>query len=366
MVRTKRVAILGAGTVGAEVVRILRERPDVRLTGVLVRDADRPRSFAGWQELVTTDVARVLAGAEIVVEVMGGVDTAVDLSLRALASGAVLVSANKAAVAERWADFLPYLERGLVHLEAAVMAGTPVVGPLTHALRGSRPMRLDAVLNGTCNVMLAAMERGVAYQDALADAQRAGFAEADPTLDVDGIDAAHKLSVLARLAFDPGLAWTEVLARTRGIRGLSADRVAGARAGGRRIRLVGTIAPVEGRWEARVRPVSLPDGHPLVTDGPGNAMAFVGDPLGSVLVRGPGAGGGATASGVVGDVLAALDGGPGPRPVTEPAPLPRVEAGPVPRAEAGPLPRAETLAANDDGGARVAPDEAETFLEVEA
>jgi homoserine dehydrogenase len=352
MVRTKRVAILGAGTVGAEVVRMLRPRPDVRLTGVLVRDDRKPRPFAGWQDLVTTDVARVLTGADVVVEVMGGVDAAVDLSLRALASGAVLVSANKAAVAERWAEFLPYLERGLVHLEAAVMAGTPVVGPLTHALRGSRPMRLDAVLNGTCNVILAAMERSVPYQDALADAQRAGYAEADPTLDVDGIDAAHKLSLLARLAFDPGLAWSEVRARTRGIRGLSADRIARARAEGRRIRLVGTIAPAEGRWQARVRPVSLPDGHPLVTDGPVNAMTFVGDPLGRVLVRGPGAGGGATASGVVGDVLAALEGRPGPRPVPVAAPLPDAAA--------------EASAADEDGGEQAARVEAEALREVEA
>ncbi|MFO7546885.1 MAG: homoserine dehydrogenase [Trueperaceae bacterium] len=351
MVRTKRVAVLGGGTVGGEVVQMLQRRPDVELGGVLVRDDRRPRPFSAWQDLVTTDEARVLTGADVVVEVMGGVDRAVDLSLRALASGAVLVSANKAALAERWDDFLPYLRHGKVHLEAAVMAGTPVIGPLTNALRGSQPRRLDAVLNGTCNVILAAMEHAVPYEDALSDAQRAGFAEADPTLDVDGIDAAHKLALLARLVFDPELAWSDVRERARGIRGLSANRVAEARAQGRRIRLVGSIAPSEGGWQARVRPVSLPDGHPLVTEGPVNAMTFVGEPLGSVLVRGPGAGGGATASGVVGDVLAALEGRPGPRPVAEAAPLAGTHAA--------------ASAADGPDGAPDAADGSEVFTEVE-
>ncbi len=318
----KRVAVLGGGTVGAAVTRLLQARDDVALTGVLVRDVDRPRPFADARSLVTTDEDRVLGGADVVVEVMGGVGRALDLGLRALDAGAVLVSANKAALAERWRDYLPYLRQGRVHFEAAVMAGTPVVGPLGTVLRGSAPQRLDAVLNGTCNVILAAMERGVAYEAALLDAQRAGFAEADPTLDVDGIDAAHKLTLLARLAFDPDVAWGDVLARTRGIRGLSARQMAQAWDDGRRIRLVASVAAGAAGWEARVRPVSLPADHPLVTVGPVNAMRFVGDPLGEVLVRGPGAGGGATASGVVADVLAALEGRPGPRPLGRAAELP--------------------------------------------
>lgn len=352
MVRPKQVAILGGGTVGSEVVRLLRRRPQVRVSAVLVRDERKPRPFDGWQELVTTDDARALEGADVVVEVMGGVDRAVDLSLRALASGATLVSANKAALAERWDAFLPYLKRGNVHFEAAVMAGTPVIGPLANALRGSYPRRLDAVLNGTCNVILADMERGVPYETALADAQRAGFAEADPTLDVDGIDAGHKLALLARLAFDPDLDFRTV--RIRGIRGLGVDRMAAARREGRRIRLVASIGPSEGGWRASVRPVALPDGHALVTDGPVNAMSFVAEPLGSVLVRGPGAGGGATASGVVGDVLAALDGRPGPLPLAEAAPL---------AARAG-APTAGTDV--DADAASGVPEASEAYIEVEA
>src|SRR5690606_3464182 len=123
-----------------------------------------------------------------------------------------------------------------VHFEAAVMAGTPVVGALSNALRGCAPVALRAVLNGTCNVILSAMESGVAYQDALAEAQAAGFAEADPTLDVEGIDAAHKLTILARLAFDPELGLAQVLTATTGISGVTADAVAEEGTKGRCIR----------------------------------------------------------------------------------------------------------------------------------
>src|SRR5690606_31149067 len=230
-----------------------------------------------------------------------------------------VVSANKAALAERWSEFAPFLSEGRVYFEAAVMAGVPVIGPLTGALRGCRPVGLHAVLNGTCNVILSAMEQGVEYHDALADAQRRGFAEADPTLDVGGFDAAHKLSLLARFGFDPELDHASVVANTRGIADVSSAQVADHAARGRSVRLIGSIVPIAGSWRARVRPVSLPRHHPLVTDGPTNSMSFTGDPLGDVLLRGPGAGGGPTASAVFADVLAALAGAPGHRPVASTA-----------------------------------------------
>ena len=317
--RTKErtsVAVLGGGTVGSEVVRLLQRDPDFNVVGVLVRDARRERGFAGWRELTTTDPA-VSASADIVVEVMGGVSEAGDHALRALAAGSVLVTANKAALAERWAEFLPFLNAGRVHLEAAVMAGVPVIGSLTGALRGCAPVALHAVLNGTCNVILSAMEQGAAYAAALAEAQSQGFAEADPTLDVGGFDAAHKLSILARLAFAPDLDHQTLKSDTRGIAGVSAKQFAAQAARGRTIRLVGSIEPEAGKWRAKVGPVSLPRDHPLVTSGPINTMLFTGDPLGSVMLRGPGAGGGATASAVMGDVLAAAAGVPGHVPVRQ-------------------------------------------------
>ena len=201
------------------------------------------------------------------------------------------------------------------------MAGTPVIGPLTGALRGSRPLELHAVLNGTCAYILSEMEAGSSYDAALAAAQRLGYAEADPTLDVGGFDAAHKLTVLARLAFDPALRWDEVRAATRGIAELTPARLAAARAEGERVRLVGSVYPEGGRWAASVRPVRLPESHPLAA-GSGNALLYRGDPLGEVLVRGAGAGGPETASGVLGDLFAALEGRPGPRPLAEAAPVP--------------------------------------------
>lgn len=319
-----KVAVLGGGTVGGELVRLLttEHAGEFEVTGVLVKDVGRPRAFPEWRSLVTTDPA-FAGGADVVVEVMGGTSLAADLSLRALSEGARLVSANKAALAQRWDEFLPYMREGRVHFEAAVMAGTPVIGPLTGALRGSRPVALHAVLNGTCNVVLGQMDEGADYADALSQAQEEGFAEADPALDVEGFDAAHKLNLLGRLAFDPELAWEDVRLNTRGISALSAATLEAHRSKGERVRLVGSILPQGGGWRAQVRPVALPEGHPLLTEGPTNALLFVGSPLGEVFVRGPGAGGGATASGVLGDLLAAARGERGPAPVSRVAPLPQ-------------------------------------------
>jgi len=308
------IAVLGGGTVGTEVVRLLQRDARFTVTGVLVRDLARARGFDRWRELTTTDHA-VVDGADIVVDVMGGVADAADLSLRALRAGSTLVSANKAALAERWSEFLPSLAVGQVHLEAAVMAGVPVVGSLTGALRGCAPVALHAVLNGTCNVILGAMEQGAEYSAALAEAQRLGYAEADPSLDVGGIDAAHKLSILARLVFTPDLDYLAVRTNTWGIEGITAAMVAEQAARGRSIRLVGSVEVREGQWHAGVGPVSLASDHPLVTAGPTNTLLFSGDPLGDVLLRGPGAGGGPTASAVVADVIAAARGVPGHVPV---------------------------------------------------
>lgn len=319
------VAVLGGGTVGTEVVRLLQQDAAFSVTGVLVRDPARERGFAIWQDLTTTDHS-LIDGADIVVEVMGGVTDAADLSLTALRSGSRLVSANKAALAERWMEFLPFLADGKVYLEAAVMAGVPIVGSLTGALRGCAPVALHAVLNGTCNVILSAMEQGAEYAAALDGAQRLGYAEADPTLDVGGFDAAHKLSILARLAFGPDLDYQAVKAETIGIEGVSAAMVAEQAARGRSIRLVGSVQARAGKWHAGVGPVSLPSAHPLVTSGPSNTLLFSGDPLGDVLLRGPGAGGGATASAVVADVIAAARGVPGHVPVRRAA-VPTVSSG---------------------------------------
>lgn len=299
---------------GSELVKLLGQHTGFEVDGVLVRDTTKERDFPRWAELSSSDPAFV-THSDVVVELMGGTDRAVELGLAALARGATLVTANKAALAERWDDYLPYLRQGRVHFEAAVMAGTPAVGPLAGSLRGAKPVSMHGVFNGTCNVILSAMDDGVGYEEALSEAQRLGFAEADPALDVGGFDAAHKLTVLARLAFDPHLSWSEVQANTRGITDLSPSVLAAERAAGRRVRLVGSVQADGGRWRTTVRPVSLPEGHPLLVSGAENVLAFSGDPLGTVLIRGPGAGGGATASAVMADLLSAAAGKSGPLPL---------------------------------------------------
>jgi len=321
-----RVALIGAGTVGARTAAMLVDRPGVELVAALVRDVDKPRDFPGWRRLVTTDPT-ALEAADVLVEVAGGTGEAADLALRHLAAGRPLVTANKAALAERWAEFLPYVEAGLVHFEAAVMAGTPAIGVVAGALRGSAPQSLHAVLNGTCNVILSMMDDGAAYGAALAEAQRLGYAEAEPALDVEGVDAAHKLALLARLAFDPALEWPTVRANAKGITSLTQDVLAAEAARGRRVRLIGSVVPAGSAWRATVRPVSLPLGHPLVTSGGTNALLFSGDPVGEVYVRGAGAGAGSTASGVVADVLDAVAGVPGPRPLAARAVVPATPPG---------------------------------------
>lgn len=319
-----KVAVLGAGTVGGETVRLLQATDHIEVIGALVKDVAKPRPFDHWRELVTTDPS-VADEADVVVETIGGTTLASELALRALARGAALVSANKASLAERWLDYLPAMQEGRVHFEAAVMAGTPVVGALSNALRGCAPVALRAVLNGTCNVILSDMEGGKSYEVALAEAQAAGLAEADPTLDVEGIDAAHKLTILGRLAFDPDLDLSRVLAATTGISGVTAEQIAEQGAAGRSVRLLGSIVPDaagEGGagdgagWRVSVEPFSLPLGDPLVVPGADNVLSFTGDPLGQVLVRGAGAGAGTTASAVVADVLTAAAGRPGPAPLT--------------------------------------------------
>jgi homoserine dehydrogenase len=328
--RPTRIGVLGAGTVGAALLRLSARHPDLVVTAALVRDPTLPRDLGPRPPLLTTDPERVLEGADIVVELLGGVDLPTRLMAEAAARGARLVTANKAALAERWDAWGPWVHAGRVGFEAAVMAGTPVVGPLAGALRGSRLSSLEAVLNGTCAYLIGEMERGVPFEAALAEAVRLGYAEAEPSLDVDGWDTAHKLTLLARLTVAPDLAWDAVRPHVRGIRGLTPSYLQAERSVGRRVRLVAYLElDADGGWRLGVEPRSLPDTHPLVRLADGrNALVYRGDAAGEIWIAGPGAGAEATASAVLADVLEAAAGRPGPRPATGvSAPRPRT-AGP--------------------------------------
>ncbi|HGY09394.1 MAG TPA: homoserine dehydrogenase [Oceanithermus profundus] len=331
---TLRIALLGAGTVGAGFVKLLDEQRsrfrafglEPALTGILVRDPHKPRP--GWvpQGLLTTDVERVLGEADVVVELMGGTGKAGRLVLDALGEGLPVITANKALLAERWDELRPHATEGLLFYEASVMAGTPVVEPLSGALRGNRTLELHGILNGSTNYVIGRMEDSLGFAEALAEAQAKGFVEEDPFLDVGGIDAAHKLAVLARLAVDPDFSWEAVREHTRGIQDLSREQIFEAEAEGKRIRLVASLYPNGGRWKAAVRPVKLPADHPLARFGHArNALLYRGDAVGEVLISGGGAGSAVTASAVVGDLLRMLEGYPGHPPLPEAAPVPDYE-----------------------------------------
>ena len=320
-----RLGLLGAGTVGVALVGLIEARPDLslRVVRALVRDLDRPRAVPRPHELLTTSADEVLEACDVLIELMGGSELAAELMLEALAAGKPVVTANKAALAERWQEFVPFARQGRLHFEAAVMAGTPVVGALSRALRGSRPLELHAILNGTCNYILGQLEQGVGYREALAEAQQLGYAEADPTLDVEGFDTAHKLTVLARLAFTPEVAWDRIAAETHGISHLTPAIVREAMEDGGRIRLVGSVIPGGTQWRLAVRPVYLPADHPLIAAaGNKNGLLFRGDPVGEVMISGAGAGGGPTASAVLADAIAAAQGLLGPIPLETAAAIP--------------------------------------------
>ena len=316
------VGLLGAGTVGSAFLELLEGRDGVaaRVHKVLVRDPDKPRRVA--RDRLCTDPEEAL-DADVVVELMGGTELAGDLTLRALRMGKRVVTANKAVLAERWDEFAPFLREGRLYFEAAVMAGTPAVGPLTTVLRGSKPLELHAILNGTCSYILGELEGGADYHEALAEAQRLGYAEADPSLDVEGVDAAHKLTLLARLMFDPYISWDAVRADTRGISGLTPALVLEAMEDGGRVRLVGSVYPEEGRWRVSVRPVYLPATHALAGAASNrNGFVFRGDAVGEVMVAGAGAGAASTASAVLADLMDAAAGRPGPAPLAKAAAVP--------------------------------------------
>lgn len=316
-----RLGILGAGNVGSALLRRLAGRSDLTVGGVLVRDTGRSRDLPAGTPL-TTDAAQAL-DCDIVVELLGGTGLARELMLQALAAGKTVVTANKAALAEHWDEFLPWLEQGSVFFEAAVMAGTPVIGPLSNSLRGTTPREAHGILNGTCTYMLSRLEAGEDFAAALAEAQRLGYAEADPSLDIGGVDAAHKLAIVARLAFDPHLGWEQVRQAVQGIAELTPSIVREAMRDGGSVALLCSVQPGEGGWHTSVRPVYLPAHHPLaVVDERHNALLYRSAEGGDVLISGPGAGGDATSSGVLADILQAAAGRPGPAPLAAAAPLP--------------------------------------------
>jgi homoserine dehydrogenase len=330
---TVRIALLGAGTVGASFAELLPNHQErfaalglkVELASVLVRDASKTRAGIPTG-LITDDPAQILEDVDAVVEVMGGTGLAYRLVAEALEQEIPVITANKALLAEEWETLRPYAEDGDLYYEASVMAGTPSIAAL-ESLWGNQTLELHGIVNGTCSYIIRRIEEGAAYGEAFKEAGDLGYLEADPSLDVGGIDAAHKLAVLARLAVDPNLPWSKVRARTRGIEHLTPEMLKNAASQNQRIRLVASLYPEKGEWVVTVRPVRLPAAHALVTMGSGrNALVYRGNPIGELVFAGAGAGGGITASAVLNDFYRLLKGNLGHLPVPLAVPVPNHQA----------------------------------------
>jgi homoserine dehydrogenase len=315
-----RVALLGCGVVGSQVVRLLEEQADdlaarvgrpLELAGVAVR---RPARHTDVKpELLTTDAAALVARDDIdlVVEVIGGIEPARALLLAALGSGKSVVSANKALLAEDGATLHDAAARGGVDLyyEASVAGAIPLLRPLRESLAGDRITRVMGIVNGTTNFILSRMDAtGAGFDEALAEATALGYAEADPTADVDGFDAAAKAAILAGLAFHTRVTASDVY--REGIGEVSAADMASATAMGCTIKLLAicertTDAAGTESVAVRVHPAMIPRTHPLAGVGDAfNAVFVEAEAAGSLMFYGRGAGGAPTASAILGDLVA--------------------------------------------------------------
>ncbi|WP_413316503.1 homoserine dehydrogenase [Agrococcus sp. 1P02AA] len=334
--RSLRIALLGAGSVGSQVARLLLEQHDelaarvgapLELVGIGVRDVDAQRDVPLPRELLTTDLDTLVAGADIVVELLGGIEPARSLLLDAIAAGADVVTANKALVAAHGPALFQAAETvgAQVAYEAAVGGAIPIIRPLEQSLAGDRVTRVMGIVNGTTNFILDRMHtEGSSLEEALAVATELGYAEADPTADIEGFDAASKATILASLAFHTEVPASEV--HREGITGVTDAMVQQAERTGRVLKLVaicerlpgapGDVGGARDRVSARVHPVSLPATHPLAAVHEAmNAIFVTAESAGDLMFYGAGAGGPETASAVLGDLVSIarrhVAGGPG-------------------------------------------------------
>jgi len=308
------VGILGLGTVGSGVVQILLTPEGrspllqgVKIAKVGVRDRQKIRSVTLAPEIYTDDLESIVSdpAIDVVIEVMGGLEPARSLILKAIAHKKSVITANKA-VLSRFGDeiFTAAKEHGVyVMLEAAVAGGIPVIQTLKQSLGANRLSEVMGIINGTTNYILTQMqERGESFAQALATAQALGYAEADPTADVDGLDAADKIAILASLAFGDRLRLEDIYCE--GIRSITTADINYARELGYTIKLLGIAKSAETGIDVRVHPALIPSHSSLANiHGVTNAIRIVGDPLGEIVLSGPGAGSGPTASAVVADLL---------------------------------------------------------------
>ena len=323
-----KIAVLGCGTVGTQVIRLLLEQSadlaarvggQVELAGVYVRDTSVPRDPVVPVAALTDDADALIDRADVVVEVMGGIEPARTMILRALNNGAAVVTANKALLAERGAELYEAADSANADLyyEAAVAGAIPLVRPVRESLAGDRVTRILGIVNGTTNYVLDEMtSKGLAYDDVVAEAQRLGFAEADPTADVGGHDAAAKAAILASLAFHQRVALDDVYCE--GITEITPADIEAATETGYVIKLLAVADQTRAGVSVRVHPTLVPAAHPLAgVRGAFNAVFVEAEAAGELMFYGQGAGGVPTASAVLGDIVSVArhkaNGGKGPR-----------------------------------------------------
>lgn len=311
-----RIGVAGLGTVGASVLRILRDKSEmltrqcgkpVTVTAVSARDRNRDRgidlSGIAWFD----DPVELAKSAEIdlFIELIGGEDGPAKASVEtALRAGRHVVTANKALLARHGVALARIAEEKgvLLNFEAAVAGGIPVIKAMRESLTGNTVSRVYGIMNGTCNYILTRMwEEGISFESCLKDAQRLGYAEADPTFDIEGNDTAHKLALLTSLAFGTQIAAADIY--LEGISNISLADIRAADELGYRIKLLGVAQKTDTGIEQRVHPTMVPTSSVIAqVHGVTNAVAIETDLLGELLLSGPGAGGNATASAVIGDV----------------------------------------------------------------
>jgi homoserine dehydrogenase len=315
--KSLNIGIAGLGTVGAGVAKIIANNADllqnrsgtkINIVAVSARDKSKNRGVnldgIKWYDN-PVDIASD-ANVDVVVELIGGATgAAYDLCEKSLQNGKHFITANKALIARHGKKLAELAEKNNVHIafEAAVAGGIPVIKALKEGLAANKISRVSGILNGTCNYMLTAMkETGRDFDVILKEAQDLGYAEADPSFDVDGIDAAHKLAILTSIAFGAEVDFAGVY--TEGIRDVSLLDINYAKELGYKIKLLAIAAAVEGGISQRVTPCLIATEYPIASvDGVNNAVFIEGQPVGKIVLSGPGAGEGATASAVVADII---------------------------------------------------------------
>lgn len=307
--RIIKIGLIGLGTVGSGVYKTLQNSEFVKITKIAVKNINKPRNIEGLDRSILTDdpYEVVNSDADIIVELIGGLDPAFDLIKTAIENGKHIVTANKELLAKRGEEIFNFAEKHnkVILYEAAIAGGIPIIMPIKTILAGNKITRIEAILNGTTNYILTKMDTdGASYADVLKEAQELGYAETDPTGDVEGFDAAYKITTLATLAFKQRIKLENVY--REGITKVRAEDMKAANELGYKIKLIASAYLDENNYaDVRVHPMLVSKKSTLAhIDYVTNAVSLEGHPVGSITLSGPGAGEFPTASSVVGDILA--------------------------------------------------------------